>query len=98
MRGTAWALLLLAARAIAHDTWLQVHLLTPQAAGGWRAVDAGMRPVHRLRAQVPSIGANVLRRLGLREDATPAGHAVKEALPPIDSRARFEVNFRRLTP
>jgi len=61
-------------------------------------VDAGMRRVYRLLAQVPSIDPNVLRRLGLQDDGTQAGHAVQEAFPLIDSRARFEVNFRRFTP
>jgi len=61
-------------------------------------VEAGMRRVFRLLAQVPSIDANVLRRLGLQDDGTQAGQAVQEVLPFIDSRARFEVNFRRFTP
>jgi len=57
-----------------------------------------MRRVYRLLAQVPSIDPNVLRRLGLQDDGTHAGHAVQEVLPFVDSRARFEVNFRRNTP
>jgi len=57
-----------------------------------------MRRVYRLLAQVPSIGGNVLRRLGLQEDGTHAGQAVQEVFPFIDSRTRFEVNFRRTTP
>lgn len=61
-------------------------------------VDAGLRHVHRLLALVPSIDANVLRRLGLQADATHAGQPVQKPLPFIDSRARFEVNFRRNAP
>jgi hypothetical protein len=57
-----------------------------------------MRRVYRLLAQVSPIDANVLRRLGLQDDGTHAGHAVQEVLPFVDSRARFEVNFRRNTP
>lgn len=61
-------------------------------------VDCGMRRVYRLLAQVPSIHANVLRRLGLQEDETHAGHGVQGVLQLSDARARFEVNFRRNTP
>jgi hypothetical protein len=57
-----------------------------------------MRRVYRLLALVPSIDANVLRRLGLQADRIHSGQAVQEPLPFIDSRARFEVNFRRNTP
>jgi hypothetical protein len=57
-----------------------------------------MRRVYRLLALVPSIDANVLRRLGLQADRIHSGQAVQELLPFIDSRARFEVNFRRNTP
>jgi len=57
-----------------------------------------MRRVYRLLAQVPSIDGNVLRRLGLKEDASHAGQAVQEALPFIDFRSRFEFDFRRNTP
>ena len=57
-----------------------------------------MRRVYRLLALVPSIDADVLRRLGLKADRTHSGQAVQELFPLIDSRARFEVNFRRNTP
>jgi len=61
-------------------------------------VDAGMRRTQRLPAQGLSFDANVLRRIGLKDDRAHVGQAVQEVLPFIDSRARFEVNFRRNTP
>jgi hypothetical protein len=42
---------------------------------------------------VASIEPDVLHRIGLQEDGTPAGKALQEVLTPLDARARFELNI-----
>ena len=69
-----------------------------RVAGKASPADAGMSRMDRLLAPVASIDGNVLRRLGLQEDASQTGQAVQGLLPVTDFRARVEFNLRRTTP